>query len=135
MGLTAWGSDKGLYPLRKCDKLIRELKNLDAAGAVREQHKFAVIYIAPGQDTKVPILANMRGSLLYDDFVRGLGWRVCVDEHIGYSGKVKKGQFPNSWLPYYATPALELFFHVATMMFPSGVDSKQGECVRVCESV
>ena len=43
----------------------------------RETHKFAVIYVAEGQEDKNSILSNPGGSKAFEDFVTGLGWEVC----------------------------------------------------------
>ena len=42
----------------------------------RETHKFAVIYVAEGQEDKNSILSNPGGSKAFEDFVTGLGWEV-----------------------------------------------------------
>lgn len=42
----------------------------------RETHKFAVIYVAEGQEDKNSILSNCGGSKAFEDFVSGLGWEV-----------------------------------------------------------
>ena len=44
--------------------------------ASRETHKFAVIYVAEGQEDKNSILSNPGGSKAFEDFVTGLGWEV-----------------------------------------------------------
>eukprot|EP00051_Salpingoeca_urceolata_P012952 m.161560 g.161560 ORF g.161560 m.161560 type:complete len:2199 (+) comp17650_c2_seq2:156-6752(+) len=121
IGLNAWGGPDTLYPLPKTEKLVRELKNLDHRGAVREQHKIAVVYVGDGQDNKQAILANARGSPCFDEFVGGLGWGVTLEEHNGYNGNLKASQFPTSVLPYYATGTLEVLFHVSTAMIPAAI--------------
>jgi len=42
----------------------------------RETHKFAVIYVAEGQEDKNSILANPGSSAAFEHFVAGLGWEV-----------------------------------------------------------
>ena len=42
----------------------------------RETHKIALIYIAEGQDEKISILSNERGSQDYEDFLSMLAWSV-----------------------------------------------------------
>ena len=42
----------------------------------RETHKFAVIYVAEGQEDKNSVLSNAGGSSKFEHFVAGLGWEV-----------------------------------------------------------
>lgn len=42
----------------------------------RETHKFAVIYVAEGQEDKNSILSNPGSSAAFEHFVAGLGWEV-----------------------------------------------------------
>jgi hypothetical protein len=121
LGLVAWGPGHGLRPLQKCDKLLRELKNVDASGATREQHKVAVIYVGPGQRTKPEIVGSAHAGEAFERFVAGLGWPVQLESHDGYTGRVTEKQFPGCSLPYYATATREVCFHVTTMLFPPGV--------------
>lgn len=44
----------------------------------RETHKFAVIYVAEGQEDKNSILSNPGSSAAFEHFVSGLGWEVNV---------------------------------------------------------
>lgn len=54
-GLSGWERRKRTYLLNRTDKLLRELRNLDAQKC-RETHKMAVIYVASGQEDKNSIL-------------------------------------------------------------------------------
>ncbi len=55
MGLAGWERRKRTNLLSRTDKLLRELRNLDAQKC-RETHKVAVIYVANGQEDKNSIL-------------------------------------------------------------------------------
>lgn len=55
MGLAGWERRKRTNLLNRTDKLLRELRNLDAQKC-RETHKVAVIYVANGQEDKNSIL-------------------------------------------------------------------------------
>jgi len=46
----------------------------------RETHKFAVIYVAGGQSDQTSILSNSSGSIAYERFLTGLGWKVVYLE-------------------------------------------------------
>lgn len=55
IGLAGWERRKRTNLLSRTDKLLRELRNLDAQKC-RETHKVAVIYVANGQEDKNSIL-------------------------------------------------------------------------------
>lgn len=55
IGLAGWERRKRTAILNRTDKLLRELRNLDAQKC-RETHKMAVIYVANGQEDKNSIL-------------------------------------------------------------------------------
>lgn len=55
LGLAGWERRKKSYLLKRNDKLLRELRNLDGQRC-RETHKVAVIYVANGQEDKSSIL-------------------------------------------------------------------------------
>lgn len=55
IGLAGWERRKRTNLLNRNDKLLRELRNLDAQKC-RETHKMAVIYVATGQEDKNSIL-------------------------------------------------------------------------------
>lgn len=55
IGLAGWERRKRTNLLSRTDKLLRELRNLDAQKC-RETHKMAVIYVANGQEDKNSIL-------------------------------------------------------------------------------
>lgn len=55
LGYAGWERRKKTHLLSRTDKLLRELRNLDAQKC-RETHKMAVIYVANGQEDKNSIL-------------------------------------------------------------------------------
>lgn len=55
LGLAGWERRKRTHLLKRTDKLLRELRNLDTQRC-RETHKMAVIYVASGQEDKNSIL-------------------------------------------------------------------------------
>ncbi|XP_025057297.1 ral GTPase-activating protein subunit alpha-1 isoform X2 [Alligator sinensis] len=75
LGMNSWDKRRSFHLLKKNEKLLRELRNLDSRQC-RETHKIAVFYVAEGQEDKHSILTNTGGSQAYEDFVAGLGWEV-----------------------------------------------------------
>lgn len=55
LGLAGWERRRRTHLLKRTDKLLRELRNLDTQRC-RETHKMAVIYVASGQEEKSSIL-------------------------------------------------------------------------------
>lgn len=100
--------------LRRSEKLMRELRNVDMQKC-RETHKLAVIYVGAGQEDKTSILLNTKGSRMYERFVASLGWEIDLMTHNGFLGGLPR-QGCGSTAPYYATPFLEVMYHVATRM-------------------
>ena len=137
LGMLSWGAETSLFGLEKSKRLVRELKHLDTAGGVREQHKIAVVYIGQHHRSKEDIVTASRTSAAFEGFLAQLGWAVNLDEHKGYNGRVKSSEFPGCVLPYYATPALEVLFHVTTRMHPCALpaagakDTDEGVAPRV----
>lgn len=114
LGLAGWERRKRTHLLQRTDKLLRELRNLDNQKC-RETHKMAVIYVANGQEDKNSILRNSCGSSTYEMFVSALGWEVELESHNGFLGGLPR-QGCGQTAPYYATPFLEVIFHVSTRM-------------------
>uniref|UniRef100_A0A2M4A455 Putative rho gtpase-activating protein n=1 Tax=Anopheles triannulatus TaxID=58253 RepID=A0A2M4A455_9DIPT len=114
LGLAGWERRKRTHLLQRTDKLLRELRNLDNQKC-RETHKMAVIYVANGQEDKNSILRNACGSSTYEMFVSALGWEVELESHHGFLGGLPR-QGCGQTAPYYATPFLEVIYHVATRM-------------------
>ncbi|XP_054894053.1 ral GTPase-activating protein subunit alpha-1 isoform X4 [Poeciliopsis prolifica] len=117
LGLNSWEKRSNFHLLRKNEKLLRELKNLDSRQC-RETHKIAVFYVAEGQEDKHSILTNTAGSQAYEDFVSGLGWEVDLKTHCGFMGGLQRNHSTGPTTPYYATSTTEVIYHVSTRMPP-----------------
>ncbi|XP_049597102.1 ral GTPase-activating protein subunit alpha-1 isoform X6 [Syngnathus scovelli] len=115
LGLNSWEKRSNFHLLRKNEKLLRELKNLDSRQC-RETHKIAVFYVAEGQEDKHSILTNTAGSQAYEDFVSGLGWEVDLSTHCGFMGGLQRNCSTGQTTPYYATSTTEVIYHVSTRM-------------------
>ncbi|KAL3216183.1 hypothetical protein MRX96_006392 [Rhipicephalus microplus] len=83
----AWEKRPKFDLVKKNEKLLRELRNLDNQ-MCRETHKIA--------------------------FVAGLGWEVDLEVHTGYNGGLETNKSTGSTAPYYATSFMEVLFHVST---------------------
>lgn len=59
------------------------------------------------------IYRNSSGSSTYEMFVSALGWEVELETHHGFLGGLPR-QGCGQTAPYYATPFLEVIFHVST---------------------
>ncbi|XP_017082940.2 probable Rho GTPase-activating protein CG5521 isoform X2 [Drosophila eugracilis] len=114
LGLAGWERRSRTHLLQRSEKLMRELRNVDLQKC-RETHKMAVIYVAPGQEDKGSILRNTSGSSTYEMFVSALGWEIDLETHNGFLGGLPR-QGCGATAPYYATPFLEVVYHVATRM-------------------
>lgn len=70
----------------------------DFVAGCRETHKIAVVLVGEGQEQKKQALSNgpQAGSQAYHDFVDALGLMVNLDTHEGYSGNIRRNQFPGS---------------------------------------
>ncbi|XP_078796508.1 ral GTPase-activating protein subunit alpha-1 isoform X4 [Oryzias latipes] len=115
LGLNSWEKRSNFHLLKKNEKLLRELKNLDSRQC-RETHKIAVFYVAEGQEDKHSILTNTAGSQAYEDFVSGLGWEVDLTTHCGFMGGLQRNRSTGQTTPYYATSTTEVIYHVSTRM-------------------
>ncbi|XP_066513820.1 ral GTPase-activating protein subunit alpha-1 [Hoplias malabaricus] len=122
LGMNSWEKRSNFHLLKKNEKLLRELKNLDSRQC-RETHKIAVFYVAEGQEDKHSILSNTSGSQAYEDFVSGLGWEVNLTSHCGFMGGLQKNKSTGLTTPYFATSTVEVMFHVSTRMPPDSDDS------------
>ncbi|KAK7504780.1 hypothetical protein BaRGS_00003808 [Batillaria attramentaria] len=121
MGLLSWEKRCHFDLLKKSDKLLREMKNLDAQRC-RETHKIAVIYVAEGQEDKNSILSNSGASRAFEDFVAGLGWEIDLESHQGFLGGLQQNKTTGDTAPYYANSTCEVVFHVSTRIPCSGND-------------
>ncbi|XP_037086533.1 ral GTPase-activating protein subunit alpha-1-like [Pollicipes pollicipes] len=115
LGLSGWARRPHIHLLRKSERLLRELRNLDNQKC-RETHKIAVIYVALGQEDKRSILANSAGSQQFEEFVAGLAWEVELETHTGFMGGLQRNGTSGDTAPYYATSFTECLFHVSTRM-------------------
>ncbi|KAL4238881.1 Ral GTPase-activating protein subunit alpha-2 [Mactra antiquata] len=115
LGFLSWEKRCHFDLLKKSDKLLRELKNMDAQKC-RETHKFAVIYVAEGQEDKNSILSNPGSSSSFEHFVAGLGWEVDLEIHKGFLGGLRQNKSTGDTAPYYATSTCEIIYHVSTRM-------------------
>ncbi|KAL0969703.1 hypothetical protein UPYG_G00231130 [Umbra pygmaea] len=122
LGMNSWEKRSKFHLLKKNEKLLRELKNLDSRQC-RETHKIAVFYVAEGQEDKHSILSNTSGSQAYEDFVSGLGWEVNLTSHCGFMGGLQRNRSTGLTTPYFATSTVEVMFHVSTRMPPDSDDS------------
>ncbi|XP_066550787.1 ral GTPase-activating protein subunit alpha-1 isoform X2 [Amia ocellicauda] len=122
LGMNSWEKRSNFHLLKKNEKLLRELKNLDSRQC-RETHKIAVFYVAEGQEDKHSILSNTSGSQAYEDFVSGLGWEVNLTNHCGFMGGLQRNKSTGMTTPYFATSTVEVMFHVSTRMPPDSDDS------------
>ncbi|XP_072545049.1 ral GTPase-activating protein subunit alpha-1 isoform X2 [Salminus brasiliensis] len=122
LGMNSWEKRSNFHLLKKNEKLLRELKNLDSRQC-RETHKIAVFYVAEGQEDKHSILSNTSGSEAYEDFVSGLGWEVNLTSHCGFMGGLQRNKSTGLTTPYFATSTVEVMFHVSTRMPPDSDDS------------
>ncbi|XP_040599008.1 ral GTPase-activating protein subunit alpha-1 isoform X9 [Mesocricetus auratus] len=120
LGMNSWDKRRSFHLLKKNEKLLRELRNLDSRQC-RETHKIAVFYVAEGQEDKYSILTNIGGSQAYEDFVAGLGWEINLTNHCGFMGGLQKNKSTGLTTPYFATSTVEVIFHVSTRM-PSDSD-------------
>lgn len=124
----AWEKRPQVDLLRKSDRLLRELKNLDVQRC-RESHKLAVMYIGKGQEDKVSILTNQKGSPEYEQFMAALGWEIDLASHPGFMAGLQRNGSNGSTTVYWATPTTEVTFHVSTRM-PGGTEEERHRKLR-----
>jgi hypothetical protein len=91
----------------------------------REVAKFALLYVAPGQEDECSILKNSRGSYQYDEFVASLGWQIHLNDHTGYTGGLDASMVNDGLAIYYCSSTAEMIFHDATRMPTDSNDAKQ----------
>ncbi|XP_075469443.1 ral GTPase-activating protein subunit alpha-1 isoform X2 [Ascaphus truei] len=121
LGMNSWEKRRNFHLLKKNEKLLRELRNLDSRQC-RETHKIAVFYVADGQEDKHSILSNTGGSEDYEDFIAGLGWEVNLSNHCGFLGGLQRNKSTGLTTPYFATSTVEVMFHVSTRMLSDSDD-------------
>jgi hypothetical protein len=127
LGFFSFGlnNKKRFYQLQSNQKLIRNLKYLDGT-TERESHKFAVVFIAEGQDLQNEILKSESSSDRFEKFVHTLGWNVNLFEHTGFKGGLdgRKTLSTGTYTPFYADYKQELIFHCPSMM-PTNLKDEQ----------
>uniref|UniRef100_A0A673MZE0 Ral GTPase-activating protein subunit alpha-1-like n=1 Tax=Sinocyclocheilus rhinocerous TaxID=307959 RepID=A0A673MZE0_9TELE len=99
LGMNSWEKRNSFHLLKKNEKLLRELKNLDS----RQW------YVMP--------------LFIQWDFVSGLGWEVNLTSHCGFMGGLQRNKSTGLTMPYFATSTVEVMFHVSTRMPPDSDDS------------
>ncbi|XP_038071739.1 ral GTPase-activating protein subunit alpha-1-like [Patiria miniata] len=115
LGVMTWDKRSQVNVVKKNDRLLRELKNLDSRQC-RETHKIAVLYVAEGQEDKMSVLGNDQGSQAFENFIAGLAWEVDLSTHQGFLGGLQRNKSTGETAPYYATSTVEVIFHVSTRM-------------------
>ena len=94
--------------------LRRSLKLLDTNPA-RECHKIGVLFVGKAQDSQKAVLANERGSEMYERFVEELGTLVHLSDHVGFMGGLD-ARSTGSTSRYWCSSTTELMWHIATLM-------------------
>ncbi|CAG0914887.1 unnamed protein product [Notodromas monacha] len=95
LGWASWHRRPHVQLLKKTDRLLLEIKNLDQQRC-RDKHKIAIIYVGKGQEDKRSILCNVGGSQDYEEFVAGLAWEVELENHVGFLGGLHYSKSSNS---------------------------------------
>eukprot|EP01100_Stratorugosa_tubuloviscum_P015429 TRINITY_DN8902_c0_g1_i1.p1 TRINITY_DN8902_c0_g1~~TRINITY_DN8902_c0_g1_i1.p1 ORF type:complete len:1255 (+),score=606.97 TRINITY_DN8902_c0_g1_i1:98-3862(+) len=97
-------------------QFFQRLSQIDQTNE-RECFKIGVLFVAKSQTQETEYLANMGGTIDYQEFISQLGWGINVATHTGYLGGIDKKSA--DYLPYYSTYNTEIIFHVATLMHSS----------------
>ncbi|KAJ9446325.1 hypothetical protein DIPPA_28362 [Diplonema papillatum] len=93
----------------------------------RDAFSIALLYVKKGQTTSAEILSNGPDGCSQDylAFIEGLGWRVRLDQHQGYTGGVQYDPEAHPDLVYHATATEEIAFHVSTLVGLSDHEAAQ----------
>ncbi|KAI9018101.1 hypothetical protein CLU79DRAFT_761716 [Phycomyces nitens] len=103
-------------PLPDDDATLRTLATLDRIPVV-DFHKVGVLYVGPGQNHEVDILANTIGSPDYIKFLHGLGTIERLRGKAGNTGGLDREMDIDGRHAYFwKDDVTEMIFHVATMM-------------------
>ncbi|KAL0076356.1 hypothetical protein J3Q64DRAFT_1684725 [Phycomyces blakesleeanus] len=103
-------------PLPDDDATLRTLATLDRIPVV-DFHKIGVLYVGPGQNHEVEILANTIGSPDYIKFLHGLGTIERLRGNTGNTGGLDREMDIDGRHAYFwKDDVTEMIFHVATMM-------------------
>ena len=71
-------------------------------------------------------ISNSCGSSTYEMFLSGLGWEIELETHNGFLGGLPR-QGCGATAPYFATPFVEVIYHVATRMPCDSPESMLGK--------
>ena len=103
------------------DSTRRAISTFDLNDTV-DGHKAGVIYIANAQTSEAEILANTNGTVLYEDFLSGLGTRVSLQNaKFNTQGLDRESDLDGSHTYAWRDRVTEIVFHVTTMM-PTDVE-------------
>ncbi|GMH87160.1 hypothetical protein TL16_g10771 [Triparma laevis f. inornata] len=109
---------------KKFKTFVRNLQHLDITRS-RETVKIGVLYVGNGQTNQKEVLANQKGSVMYEEFIGGLGSLVDLKTHKGFTGKLDTKYYSNGrYLTYHSTSTTETAFHISTQM-PTALNDPQ----------
>eukprot|EP01084_Bolivina_argentea_P214496 364118_1 len=113
LGTTAENNQRLLGIFGKSDRRIfsRRLRLMDAFE--REKFQIGIIYVGPHQESRTHVLSNRYGSVLYEQFISKIGWKIDLLSHEGFTGGLHWST-TGRYATYYATAIYEMIFHVAT---------------------
>jgi Rap/ran-GAP/Domain of unknown function (DUF3384)/Tuberin len=101
-------------PLPDAEYVKRALRAFDLNPTV-DGNKIGIIYVGPGQTEEAEILANIRGSPDFDDFLNGLGTKVKLDSATFNTQGLRSetdGEYTYAW----RDRVTEVVYHVPSMM-------------------
>ena len=98
------------------ESVRRAISSFDRNDTV-DGHKAGVVYIAPEQTSEASILANTCGSKVYEDFLSGLGTKVCL-KNAGFNtqGLDRASDLDGTHTYAWRDRVTEIVYHVTTMM-------------------
>ncbi|GMH78737.1 hypothetical protein TrST_g13945 [Triparma strigata] len=109
---------------KKFKTFCRNLQHLDITRS-RETVKIGVLYVGSGQNNQKEVLANQKGSMMYEEFIGGLGSLVDLKTHKGFTGKLDTKYYSNGrYLCYHSSSTTETAFHISTQM-PTALNDPQ----------
>ena len=98
------------------DTTRRAIRSFDRSDTV-DGHKAGVVFIAKGQTAEAEILANASGTVAYNDFLSGLGTKVCLHEATFNTQGLDRSSNTDGTHTYaWRDRVTEIIFHVTTMM-------------------
>lgn len=113
-----------LKVLSQSGGLLRDLKGLDKKPP-RETIKVALVYVGPGQEEELSILANDLNSVSPDylQFREALAVRVDLGRHYAYNGGLEPGVTADNEALYYCSSLVEVVFHEAVTLLCDPLDT------------